>query len=36
MRKERMSRESIVQVVGALVFAATVLVTILALVNLFS
>ena len=31
-----MSRESIVQVVGALVFAATVLVTILALVNLFS
>jgi len=36
LRKERMSRESIVQVVGALVFAATVLVTILALVNLFS
>jgi len=31
-----MSRESIVQVVGAVVFAATVLVTILALVNLFS
>jgi hypothetical protein len=31
-----MSRESIVQVLGAVVFAATVLVTILALVNLFS
>ena len=36
MRKERMSRESMVQVVGAVVFAATVLVTILALVHLFS
>jgi hypothetical protein len=31
-----MSRESIVQVLGAVVFAATVLVTILALVHLFS
>jgi hypothetical protein len=31
-----MSRESMVQVVGAVVFAATVLVTILALVHLFS
>jgi hypothetical protein len=31
-----MSRESIVQVVGAVVFAATVLVTILAVVHLFS
>jgi hypothetical protein len=34
--KERMSRESIVQVLGAVVFAATVLVTVLALVHLFS
>ena len=31
-----MSRESMVQVVGAVVFAATVLVTVLALVHLFS
>jgi hypothetical protein len=31
-----MSRESLVQVVGAIVFAATVLVTILALGELFS
>jgi hypothetical protein len=31
-----MSRESIVQVLGAIVFAATVLVTALALVHLFS
>jgi hypothetical protein len=31
-----MSRESIVQVLGAVVFAATMLVTILALVHLFS
>ena len=31
-----MSRESIVQALGVLVFAATVLVTILALVHLFS
>jgi hypothetical protein len=31
-----MSRESIVQVLGAVVFVATVLVTILALVHLFS
>ena len=31
-----MSQESMVQVVAAVVFAATVLVTILALVNLFS
>lgn len=31
-----MSRESMVQVLGAVVFAATVLVTILALVHLFS
>jgi hypothetical protein len=31
-----MSRESMVQVLGALVFAATVLVTVLALVHLFS
>jgi hypothetical protein len=31
-----MSRESMVQVVGAVVFAATVLVTILAVVHLFS
>ena len=31
-----MSRESIVQVLGVVVFAATVLVTILALVHLFS
>jgi hypothetical protein len=30
-----MSRESMVQVLGAVVFAATVLVTILALVQLF-
>jgi hypothetical protein len=30
-----MSRESMVQVLGAVVFAATVLVTILALVHLF-
>jgi hypothetical protein len=30
-----MSRESIVQVLGAVVFAATVLVTVLALVHLF-
>ncbi len=34
--EERMSRESIVQVLGALVFAATVLVTVVALVHLFS
>jgi hypothetical protein len=34
--KEGMSRESIVQVLGAVVFAATVLVTVLALVHLFS
>ncbi len=33
--KERMSRESIVQVLGAVVFAATVLVTVAALVHLF-
>jgi hypothetical protein len=31
-----MSRESMVQVAGAVVFAATVLVTVLALVHLFS
>ena len=31
-----MSRESIVQALGAVVFAATVLVTVLALVHLFS
>jgi hypothetical protein len=31
-----MSRESMVQVLGAIVFAATVLVTVLALVHLFS
>ena len=31
-----MSRENIVQVLGAVVFAATVLVTIVALVHLFS
>jgi hypothetical protein len=31
-----MSRESLVQVLGAVVFAATVLVTVLALVQLFS
>jgi hypothetical protein len=31
-----MSRESIVQVLGAVIFVATVLVTILALVHLFS
>ena len=31
-----MSQESIVQVLGAVVFAATVLVTIVALVHLFS
>jgi hypothetical protein len=31
-----MGRESIVQVLGAIVFAATVLVTVLALVHLFS
>jgi hypothetical protein len=30
-----MSRESLVQVLGALVFAATVLVTVVALVHLF-
>jgi hypothetical protein len=30
-----MSRESIVQVMGAVVFAATVLVTVVALVHLF-
>jgi hypothetical protein len=34
--EERMSRESIVQVLGALVFAATVLVTVVALIHLFS
>jgi hypothetical protein len=33
--RERMSRESIVQVLGVVVFAATVLVTILAVVHLF-
>jgi hypothetical protein len=31
-----MSRESMVQVLGAIIFAATVLVTVLALVHLFS
>jgi hypothetical protein len=31
-----MSRESLVQVLGAVVFAATVLVTVLALAQLFS
>ena len=31
-----MSRESIVQLLGALIFAATVLVTVVALVHLFS
>jgi hypothetical protein len=31
-----MSRESIVQVLGAVIFAATVLVTVVALVHLFS
>jgi hypothetical protein len=31
-----MSRESIVQLLGAVVFAATVLVTVLALVHLFA
>jgi hypothetical protein len=31
-----MSREGMVQVLGALVFAATVLVTVVALVHLFS
>ncbi len=31
-----MSRESIVQLLGAVIFAATVLVTVVALVNLFS
>ena len=31
-----MSRESIVQVLGAVVFAATVLVTVVAVVHLFS
>ena len=31
-----MSRESIVQLLGAIVFAATVLVTVTALVHLFS
>jgi hypothetical protein len=35
-QKERMSRESMVQVLGAIVFAATVLVTVVALVHLFS
>jgi hypothetical protein len=33
--KERMGRESIVQVLGAVIFAATVLVTVAALVHLF-
>jgi hypothetical protein len=31
-----MSRESIVQVLGAVIFAATVLVTVVAVVHLFS
>ena len=31
-----MSRESIVQLLGAIIFAATVLVTVVALVHLFS
>ncbi len=31
-----MSRESMVQVLGAIVFAATVVVTVVALVHLFS
>jgi hypothetical protein len=31
-----MSRESIVQLLGAVIFAATVLVTVVALVHLFS
>ena len=31
-----MSRESIVQLLGAVIFAATVLVTVVALVQLFS
>jgi hypothetical protein len=31
-----MSRESIVQVLGAVIFGATVLVTVVALVHLFS
>ncbi len=31
-----MSRESIVQVLGAIVFAATVLVTVVAVVHLFA
>jgi hypothetical protein len=31
-----MGRESIVQVLGAVIFAATVLVTVVALVHLFS
>ena len=31
-----MSRESMVQMLGAIVFAATVLVTVVALVHLFS
>jgi hypothetical protein len=34
--KERMSRESMVQVLGAVTFVATVLVTVVALVHLFS
>lgn len=35
-RKDQMSRESMVQVFGVVVAAATVLVTILAVVHLFS
>jgi hypothetical protein len=34
--RETMSRESIVLLLGAVIFAATVLVTIVALVHLFS
>ena len=35
-RKEKMSRESMVQVLGVVVAAATVLVTVLAIAHLFS
>jgi hypothetical protein len=35
-RKEKMSRESVVQILGVVVAAATVLVTVLAVAHLFS
>ena len=35
-RKEKMSRESMVQILGVVVAAATVLVTVLAVAHLFS